>query len=299
MKPEPAFIAERPLVQHCPELLRAGPSHADLSPSLKRFGQRLSRALTASFARLWNDDTLEVRSNDPRECSMADLADETAPLAANAVLCAGMRDARFLASVEADAVLRLVDRAFGGKGEAPSPLPEAFPLSAELMIARLESAVANAIARTLEAQGDDAVRTLRRDSNLKELTPFADDEPLLALSLTVEEGERKPWQLTLAFPAETLDEIFGSDEQPRAPGSGRQGQADPRGETFGDIPLTLSATLVDMRIPFSSLSALQAGQVLPVAVARNIPITIGDKLIAHGTVGEMDDRVAVQVTQAF
>ena len=299
MKPESALIADQLLAQHCPELLRAGPTHADLAPSLKRFGTRLARALTVSFGRLWNDDTLEVRSNDPRECTMADLAAETAPLAANALLGAGKRDARFLASIEAEAVLRLVDRAFGGRGEAPSPLPEAFPLSAELMIARLESAVAGAIARALDAQGDDAVRTLRRDSNLKELTPFNDGEPLLALTLVVEEGDCKPWQLTFAFPADTLDEIFGKDEQPRAPGSGHKGHSDPGGETFGDIPLTVCATLVDMRIPFSSLSTLQVGQVLPVAVARSIPISIGDKVVAHGTVGEMDDRVAVQVTKAF
>lgn len=54
-----------------------------------------------------------------------------------------------------------------------------------------------------------------------------------------------------------------------------------------------------MRIPFSSLSTLKPGQLLPVAVARSVPLTIGDKVVAHGTVGEMDDRVAVQITHAF
>jgi flagellar motor switch protein FliM len=30
-----------------------------------------------------------------------------------------------------------------------------------------------------------------------------------------------------------------------------------------------------------------------------VPLKIGDKTIAHGTIGAMDDRVAVQITQAF
>jgi flagellar motor switch protein FliM len=61
----------------------------------------------------------------------------------------------------------------------------------------------------------------------------------------------------------------------------------------------MSAVLVDMQIPFTTLSALQVGQVLPVAVARSVPLKVGDKTIAHGTIGAMDDQVAVQITHAF
>lgn len=297
MKPERALIAERPLARHCPELMRSGPTHADLAPSLARFGERLSRHLTVSFARLWNDETVEVRSADPRECTMADLLAETAPLAANTLFCAGGRDAHILACVDAEAPLRLVDRAFGGKGEAPSPLPEAFPLSAELMISRLETEIAAGIARTFQAQSDDDFRAVRRDNSLGELAPFAADAQLLTLALTVTEQENTPWQVTFAFPMATLSKLFGNGDQSRAPGSRPKGKADPTGETFGDIPLTLRATIVDMNIPFSSLSALRPGQILPVAVARSVPLTIGDRIIAHGTVGEMDDRIAVQIVK--
>ena len=48
-----------------------------------------------------------------------------------------------------------------------------------------------------------------------------------------------------------------------------------------------------------AIAALQPGQILPVAVARSIPLKGGGKTIAHGTIGAMDDRVAVQITQAF
>jgi flagellar motor switch protein FliM len=70
-------------------------------------------------------------------------------------------------------------------------------------------------------------------------------------------------------------------------------------DPFGAMPLTLSAVLVDMRIGFAELSNLQPGQILPVAVARSIPLKIGDKTIASGTIGALDDRVAVQISQAF
>ena len=72
-----------------------------------------------------------------------------------------------------------------------------------------------------------------------------------------------------------------------------------RGEPFGAMPLSLSAVLVDMALPVSTISALQPGQVLPVSVARSIPLKAGGQTIAHGTIGALDDRVAVQITHAF
>jgi len=63
--------------------------------------------------------------------------------------------------------------------------------------------------------------------------------------------------------------------------------------------MPVTAVLVDMRIGFSQLSALKVGDVLPVAVARSVPLKIADTTIAHGTIGEVDDRVAVQITHAF
>lgn len=54
-----------------------------------------------------------------------------------------------------------------------------------------------------------------------------------------------------------------------------------------------------MAVPFSRIASLQPGDVLPVAVARAVPIKAGDRTIGAGTIGEFEDRVAVQITNAF
>jgi flagellar motor switch protein FliM len=36
-----------------------------------------------------------------------------------------------------------------------------------------------------------------------------------------------------------------------------------------------------------------------VAVARQIPLKVGDTTIAHGTVGAIEDRMAIQLSSAF
>lgn len=293
MKPERAFVAERTVAEHCRELLRVSPAPAELVPSLARLGERLARALSASLATLSGGEAPAVSCADIRECAASELADEIGPLAANSLLSTG--EVSFLASLDAAAVLRLVDRAFGGRGNAPDPLPDAFPLSAELMILRLEALVAGASGAALGRA--DGVHALRRDGDIVQLAPFANAERLAVLGLIVADGARAPWQVVLAFPLATLAQLLEDDVAPAR--SKRNLPTNPSDEPFGEVPLTVSAVLVDMNIGFSALSALEPGQILPVAVHRSVPLKVGGKTVAHGTIGALDDRVAVQITQAF
>jgi len=298
VKPERTFIAERPLAQHCPELLRPAPGASELLPVLRQLGEALARGFAAGLAKLSGGDLPAARCNAPRECTMAELAQDIAPLAANCLMAPAARQAPFLASIEAPAVLRMVDRAFGGRGQVPSPLPEAFPMSAELLIARLESVVAAAAGQVLGLPDEGAIRAVKRDGCLDLLAPFAASTPLIVLTLDIHEAAAtETWKLTLAFPLETLTELLGA-AQP-APKAGPRVEANPKEEPFGDMPLTVTAVLVDMRIGFSQLARLQPGQIIPVAVARSVPLKVADQVIAHGSIGEVDDRVAVQITNAF
>jgi flagellar motor switch protein FliM len=52
MKPERAFIAERPLAQHAPELLRQAGA-AELLPLLNRLGERWPAGWRPRWRRCW------------------------------------------------------------------------------------------------------------------------------------------------------------------------------------------------------------------------------------------------------
>ncbi len=293
MKPQRAFVAERAAAQHCAELLRRGPEPAELLPQLARLGERFARRLAEGLARLSGGEPPLITPQAVREERFADLAKAIGPLAANSLLSAGAAGAPLLASLDAGAVLRLVDKAFGGKGEAPATMPDKFPTSAQLMIQRLETLVVERLCVALGADG--AVRALRRDGDLTELAPFPADARLAVLQLEVMEGMRAPWLVTLALPLTTLAELFGHGDRPTAlPAAPRA--ADPAAAPFGDVPLPLTAVLVDMQVPLATISALEPGMVLPVAVARAVPLSIAGSVIARGTVGAQDDRVAIKIT---
>ena len=306
MIPQRQFIAERPLAAHCPELLKQGPGPAELLPLLKRMGDRLARRLSGALAPLLGGEAPLVSCNDPRETTMESLHYSIAQLAGNSVFSVGNPGSPMLVSIEAEPVLRIVDRAFGGKGEAPAPMPKIFPMAAEMMMSRIEVTLANHMSAAITATAGGArggetpeIKGIRRDGSLTNLAPFPDSMPLAQLTMEVDDGGVLPWQMIFAMPFATLARLFGYDESTPLDLHPHRHPADPTSAPFADLPLSLSALVVDMHVPFSTIAQLAPGMVLPVSVARHVPLRVGDQIIAHGTVGTMDDRVAVQIHSAF
>jgi flagellar motor switch protein FliM len=177
VKPVREFLAERAAAQHCAQLVQRGPSPAELLPMLTRAGERLARLLGG-----------RARATDgPRHCGTSGRPGRTddhrgpdrpdRPTGANSC-CAGPPDAPLLLSIDAGAVLRMVDRAFGGKGEIPADMPASFPLSAELLIARLEGLVAAQIAAVLNcAAPPERCAAMARWPRLNPLPPHCPGPP--------------------------------------------------------------------------------------------------------------------------
>jgi len=299
MKSEHAFIVERPVANHCPDLFAPEQPTPDLGGVLDRFGERLAKPLGLGLARLVGCEPLQVEPRSPQDGTMERLAENTATPAACFLMQAGDDSAQFLVTMDAEAVLKLVDRTFGGRGEAPDPLPENLPLSAELFLSRMEAMIAQAVGSALQDLDPRGVQPLRRGTSLAMLRPFPAQQTLLLVKLEIQDPDRDPMSLVLAIPPESVarlmagesDELAAKKSPRRAPG--------PVDAPFGDVSLTLSATLVDMRFGLARLSSLKPGDVLPVALARSVPLRIRDRIVAHGTVGEVDERVALQITESF
>ena len=291
MKPQGEFIAERTAAQHCEALLRRGPT-VDPLAAFGRFGERLAEVLPSALAP-WHGALPPVVACGPaRECDGGELGAGIGSLASNCLLGCAAPDHPLLLSIAAPAVFSLIDRAFGGRGAVPDPLPNAFPGSGDVLIQRIELLIAERIATALEL----AVRPVRRDVSFARLAPFAATCRVATLEIAIS-GDRalENWRFTLAASLQTIAHLCGDGghaaKPPRAPTA-----ADPAAEPFGAVPLRLRAVLVDTQVAVSALAALEVGSILPVAVARKVPLWIGGRTIAHGTVGDLDDRAALQLS---
>jgi flagellar motor switch protein FliM len=234
VKSDHIFIPERAAAQHCPELLRRGPEPVDLSAGFVRLGERFTRALAPTLAPLLGGGEPEVAVQPPRELSETELGEELGSLAANSLYSTGVPGVTMLCAIEGAGLLRLVDRAFGGSGEAPKVLPAAFPLSAELMIGKLETLVAGALAQAFGHKDLGEIRSLRRAAQLSELAPFPAGTRIAVLRCEVTEQSRSPWQLTLALPQVMLPKLLGSGDGASANTSVPHA-ADPAALPFADV----------------------------------------------------------------
>ncbi|MEJ2458088.1 MAG: FliM/FliN family flagellar motor switch protein [Novosphingobium sp.] len=284
--------------KHCSELLGAGPSIDELVPALSLLGERLARILPGHLSPFAGGEPPLVRIGMPMDCNLASIAADIETLASHTLMAVGPKGMPMLAIFEAPSVLRLIDRAFGGQGTVPDDIPESFPLSAELLLARLEQALAEALTTTFGGQEEHKVRAMRRDTSLRYLNPFDRREDLLQLSLEIEEPGAEPWSFSIVFTQPTLASVTAVPRHPIRRNT-RRGTPDPASEPYGSVPVDVTAVLVDMTVPFSRLSSLKPGDVLPVAIARSVPLQVDGRTIATGTIGEVEDRVAVQIQQAF
>ncbi|MCB2049260.1 MAG: FliM/FliN family flagellar motor switch protein [Novosphingobium sp.] len=305
MKPHHDFTAERPLARHAQFAGKRAAPEADPTAAAQRLTERLASALPEVIGMLGGENAPEVRPLDPREGVMRELLSRGNGQCSHGLLVAEQGPS-LLVSVDVAGAYQLVDMAFGGDGKLPDPLPEKLPLSAQIVTARIESEVAALVARIAgiasREQGAPPFVPLRRDSDIAALRPFAADRALWQASFEITFGGCDAWTLRLTVASEQVALLSPGDEDdtaPRARPSHAATSADPARSPFGDLPLTLCATLVDMRMPLARIAALKPGDVFPVSVARQVPLSIGERTIAHGTLGEIDDRVALQIIHAF
>lgn len=294
MKPERPFRAAGLAANHCDALFRQRAEPADLLPEFGRLGERLARQLGSVLTAFGGGQGREIRLAGVERRSDAELAEAVGPLAANCLFALADGRTQLLFSIDGGALLAQLDRAFGGTGDLGTKLPAVLPLSADLLAQRVEQGVLELLSEQIDPSGPLVVA--ERDSCYATLAPFRKDEILAVLSFEVVEPGAPPLVMRLAAKADGLAGLLPSTEtRRRAPVR----KAGPLDGPFADVALTLEAVLTEMRIPLSRVAALAPGQTIPIPVARAVPLRIGGTIVARGTVGELEDRVALQITNSI
>lgn len=279
-----SFVAVARAAQHCPQLTARGPGPAELRARWAAVGADVAQAMVPLLAPLLGKEPVIA-------ASAAD--DLPQGLAAHALIAREGCPGLLHLTIDGAALLQVVDRAFGGVGLPPQSLPDRLPASALLLAQRIEAFAITALAQALRCPPEALAvyHGVRKTGAL----PARSSEEAVALNLTVEEPGGSAWPIGLALPASALATWFGAS--PAGPRKARTAPADPAAGPFADIPVPLNATLVDMRVPLSLAASLAPGLVIPVAVARAVPLAAAGRVVARGTVGSQDDRVALQLTQ--
>ena len=67
-------------------------------------------------------------------------------------------------------------------------------------------------------------------------------------------------------------------------------------DSVEQIYLPVRSVLARPTMRLSELSRLAVGDILPVAPTDNVPLIVGDRVFAHGSIGEQSGGVAFKIT---
>lgn len=297
-----AFAPARPAALHCPELTTRGPNPAERAALVAAWRRDLARLLADDLSALLSGDRLEVSVSEPEALTGAEALRRIGPLAANALIRCGGSGETALLSFDFATAIALTDRSFGGDGRITGSVPEALPRSAALLVDETATMIAGAITRASFGDMPPPVgATVRgevvvRSESAARLKPFALDGRALLFTLEIANRQGCKWAASLALAEERMARLLpGGKRRPRE--RGLRAPASGMAAPFAAVPLPLHVVLAEFDLSLARLQSLAVGDTIPLAMGRQVPLMIGETLVAHGAVGTAEDRMAIRLTR--
>ncbi len=292
-----SFKGARPAAQHCPELTERGPRPEERAENTAAWCRHLGYELVAEFTQLFSGEKMHVTIAEPERLTGSEVFEKIGAVAVNNLLRCGGDDHIVLLSLDFATAIALTDCSFGGEGEMPDDVPAQLPRSAGLLVEQFAGLVAQTIALvsgTAEiARGD----LIARSESVKRLKPFAPDARIAMFKVTMAMGAFNEWTALLAVPEEGFDAFLPGMNGNRP--SRRRGveASDGTAGAFAQMPLPLEAILGEFTMSLSKLEGIAPGDEIPLSIPRDLPLRVGNEVLAHGLLGTLENRMALKLTR--
>lgn len=199
--------------------------------------------------------------------------------------------------IDAPLVSALVDRFYGGRGTAPDMEAREFRPTETRLIDRLSGQVMKAVTTVWADVVALEPQLLGRETGVVQAEIAEADADVVVQSFEVVLGDRDIWTIELVYPVDGLSSVEGANV-PRTVEEARP--ADPVWQRqlagcMDNVRLPARTVLARPNLKMTELLALKEGDVINIHIARHLPLIIGDRVFAHGTIGEQDGRAAFMI----
>jgi flagellar motor switch protein FliM len=199
--------------------------------------------------------------------------------------------------IDAPLISCLVDRFYGGRGNAVDTEAKEFRPTENRLIDRLSGQIMKSlIGCWAEVVPMDAA-LIGRETGVVQAEIASADADIVVQSFDVNLGERDSWTIEIVYPLEGLNSVEGIN-LPRMPDDARPVDARWQRDLAGcmdNVRLPARTVLARPNLKINELMALKPGDVINIHIARHLPLIIGDRVFAHGTIGEQDGRAAFMI----
>lgn len=199
--------------------------------------------------------------------------------------------------MDAPLISCLVDRFYGGRGTAFDTEAREFRPTENRLIDRLSGQIMTALAHSWADVVPMEATLLGRETGVMQADIAAADADIVVQSFEINLGERDSWTIEFIYPLEGLSSVEGvapsrAIEERRVADPHWQNQL---AECMDNVRLPARTVLARPNLKMTELMALQPGDVINIHIARHLPLLIGERVFAHGTIGEQDGRAAFMI----
>lgn len=206
---------------------------------------------------------------------------------------------RALIAIDGQLTFEMLDRFFGGDGEAPSPLPGDFTGSAETLLTRLSASIATQLAPAWELLARIDFTPAATFAPLSAVPEIEGGEAMVVTRLGVASDAVKPHWIDILYPVAALKpytpsltaKVIGGDPEPEP--QWRNGLT----RAVLGVGLPVRSVLAEPVVPLPTLMALKPGDVIPIGFGPDVPVMVGNQRIGCGIVGTANGRAAIRLTR--
>lgn len=297
------FASARAAAVHCAELTTRGPRPEESAALLVAWRRDLARLLADDLSGLLSGDRLEVRISEPEKLTGAEALKRIGQVAANSLIRVGASGETALLSFDFATAIALTDRSFGGDGRTSGGVPEVLPRSAALLVEETATMIAGAI--THASYGDmpppagtsAGGEVIVRSESAARLKPFALDAEALFFVLEITNRQGCTWRAALAVAAERMTRLLPGGGRRSARQRAARAPASGMAAPFAEMPLPIHVVLAEFDLSLLRLQTLGPGDMIPLTMGRQVPLMVGGTVLAHGSVGTAEDRMAIRLTR--
>lgn len=199
--------------------------------------------------------------------------------------------------IDAGLVSQLVDRFYGGRGPGHAAERTEFTPTENRLINRVSSQIMTAVVEVWTDIAKLEPLLISRETGVGQAEILPADADVVVQTFEIDLGTKEKFLIEIVYPQEGLSHIelpagARHPEQPRVKDPVWQSQL---GRRVEQVRLPVKTVLARPNLKMSELMALKPGDVIPIHIARHLPLIVGDRVFAHGTVGEQDGVAAFMI----
>lgn len=202
-----------------------------------------------------------------------------------------------LLRLDAGMISTLVDCFYGGVGNRTMPSRPEFTPTEDRLIARLSQSIMDQLAACwADVLPLDITLTAREIGVGFASGPSASDQ-MVVQRFTISLIRNEQWPIEIVFPLAALravEALTGSKVHDEHVSVDVAWQTQMQRQ-MAHIRLPARTVLARPSLSLTELIQLQPGDVIPVHINRSLPLIVGDRIVAQGSIGEQDGRAAFMI----